>query len=144
MATVIGAVLFIGLLIFGLGVLSYVTDRDILDVPGLGQYPGVAGAAVALLVFALLLRPIVRGVRPSFGAVWLTALAATLVHLVAVWGGALLSGVGIAAATSAVSQLVVGGSSLVILLAGLLAGWTAVALRRTRNGPPRWPWEGDR
>lgn len=143
LALVIGVAIFLSLAILGLGMLSFFTDVDIIDVPGMGLWPGIVGMAIAVLVFALVLRSLLARRHPSFPPVVVVGLIATLAHLVAVWLGALLSGVGLAPAASAVSQLVVRGSSLVVLLAAVIGAWIAVALRRTTAGAPRWPWERD-
>lgn len=141
LAGVIGSVCFAAFGILGLGMLSYFADVDIISVEGLTLWPGVVGMAAAILIFAALLAPVLRSARPSFGAVVLVALAAVLGHLAAVWLAALVGGAGIAHASAAASQIVVRGSSVVLLAAGLIAGWIAVALRRSRSGTPRWPWE---
>ncbi len=140
-AGVIGAVCFAALAILGLGMLSYFTDTDIISVEELPLWPGLIGMAVAIAVFALMLRPVLARQHPSFSPVVLVAIVTVVSHLAAVWLSALLSGAGFAHATAAVSQLVVRGSSPVVLLAALVAAWIAVALRRTRGGTPKWPWE---
>ncbi|MEV7632163.1 hypothetical protein AB0N64_07135 [Microbacterium sp. NPDC089318] len=141
LAGVVGTVCFAAFGILGLGMLSYFADVDIISVEGLTLWPGVIGMVAAIAIFAALLAPVLRRARPSFGAVVLVALAAALGHLAAVWLTALVGGAGIAHAAAAASQIVVRGSSAVLLAVALLAGWIAVALRRARSGTPRWPWE---
>ncbi|PKI90242.1 hypothetical protein CW368_10705 [Actinomycetales bacterium SN12] len=143
LAGVVGTVCFGAFGILGLGMLSFFTDVDIISVEGLTLWPGVAGMAVAIAVFACLLAPVLRRRLPPFGAVVLVALATALAHLAAVWLSAMVGGAGLAHAAAAASQIVVRGSSLVIVVAALIAGWIAVALRRSRSGTPRWPWERD-
>ncbi|MFE6736269.1 DUF6121 family protein [Microbacterium sp. NPDC057650] len=140
---VLATVLFFGLGILGLGMLSYFTDSDILSVPDLGQYPGVVGMVVAIIVFVAILAPSLRQRRPAYPASVLVGLATALTHLAGVWVAALSGGAGVAAATAAVMQLVVGGASLVVALAALVAAWIGVALRRTRSQRPHWPWEDE-
>ena len=50
-------------------------------------------------------------------------------------------GAGAVRGTAAAGQLVLGGSSAVIVGAALIAAWGAIALRRTGARAPRWPWE---
>jgi uncharacterized membrane protein len=140
---VLATVLFFGLAILGLGMLSYFTDSDILSVPDLGQYPGVVGMVLAIVVFVAILVPSLRPRRPTYPASVLVGVATALAHLAGVWLTALVAGAGIAPATAAVMQLVVGGSTLVIGLAALVAAWVGIALRRTRAHRPSWPWEDE-
>lgn len=141
MALVIGAASFVSLTILGLGMLSYFADIDIITVPGLSMWPGIAGMALAVLAFVLMLRSLLARRHPSFPPVVFVGLVAALTHLVAVWLGALIGGVGLAPAAAAVSQLVVQGSSLVVLVTAIVGAWIAVALRRTTASAPHWPWE---
>lgn|SRR5690606_6736143 len=141
LALVIGFVGFATLSILGLGMLSYFADVDILSVPGLDWWPAIVAMIVAILVFCWMLWPVLRRGRPSFLAVPAAALVTAVAHLVALWLAALLSGVGTAAALTAVSQLITRGSSLVVLLAAAVGAWVAIALRRTRARAPQWPWE---
>ncbi|MGW9627512.1 hypothetical protein [Microbacterium sp. NPDC055521] len=141
LAGVVGTVCFGAFAILGLGMLSYFADVDIISVEGLTLWPGVAGMAVAIAVFALLLASVLRRPLPPYGAMVLVALATALMHLAAVWLSAMAGGSGLAHASAAASQIVVRGSSLVIIVVALIAGWIAVALRRSRSGTPRWPWE---
>lgn len=141
-AAVIGTVCFAAFAILGLGMLSYFTDTDLISVEGLPLWPGVIGMAVAIAVFALMLRPVLARQHPTFPPIVVVGIVTVVAHLVAVWLGALFGGAGLAHATEAVSQLVVRGSSAVVLVAALIAAWIAVALRRTRS-TPKWPWERD-
>ncbi|UJP10254.1 hypothetical protein L2X99_00580 [Microbacterium sp. KUDC0406] len=137
----LATVLFLGFAILGLGMLSYFTDADILSVPDLGQYPGVVGMIVAIVVFAAVLTPSVQAARPSYPASVPVALAAALGHLAAVWLAAVAGGAGLATATAAIMQLITGGPTVVIALAAVVAAWIGIALRRTRAQKPQWPWE---
>lgn len=137
----LATVLLLALVILGLGMLSYFTDSDILSVPDLGQFPGVAGMVVAIVVFVAIVVPSLRPRRPAYPAFVLAGVATALAHLASVWLAALLGGAGVAAATAAVMQLVVGGASVVIALAAFVAAWVGIALRRTRAQKPHWPWE---
>lgn len=139
---VLATISFFALALFGLGALSVATDTDIIAVPGLGQAPGAIGMAVAVAVFAFTLWSALRRDRPSYGATVTIALLTALAHLVIVWLGVPL-GAGFVIATSVAGDLVRGGASAVLLLAGLVASWGGIALRRTRASHPRWPWERD-
>lgn len=141
LSLVIGFVGFAALAILGLGMLSFFADIDILSVPGLDWWPAIVAMILAILVFCWMLWPTLSRGRPSFLAVPAVALVTVVAHLVGVWLAALLSGVGMSAALAAASQLIVRGSSLVVLIAAAIGAWAAVALRRTRAGAPRWPWE---
>lgn len=143
LATVVGTVCFAAFAILGLGMLSYFADTDIISVEGLQLWPGVIGMAVAIGAYAMLLASLLRRETPTFASVLLVAMATVIAHLAAVWISAMITGVGLAHATAAGAQLVVRGSSLVVLVAALIAGWIAVALRRARGGVPKWPWERD-
>ncbi|WP_255218149.1 hypothetical protein [Microbacterium resistens] len=132
---------FFALAIAGLGFLSLFTETDLIVVAGLGQLPGIVGMVLAVTVFAVVLRIVLRPPRPSFVPSVFLALGTTLAHLAGVWIAALVEGAGIAPATAAVGQLVLGGASAVIAVAALVAAWGGIALRRTRSGRPRWPWE---
>lgn len=140
MLAVIG---FFALAVFGLGALSIATDVDIIAVPGLGQGPGVWGMLAALLAFALALGAALRRRPPSFLSAPVIALATALAHLAGVWIAVLVGRGDLVIATAVVGGLVSGGASLVLLGAAAVAGWSGIALRRTRAEHPRWPWERD-
>jgi len=141
LALVIGFVGFATLSILGLGMLSYFADIDILSIPGLDWWPAIVAMIFAILAFCWMLWPALRRDPPSFLAVPAAALVTAVAHLIALALAALLSGVGTAAAIAAVSQLIMRGSSLVVLLAAAVGAWVAIALRRTRAHAPQWPWE---
>ncbi|WP_144874321.1 hypothetical protein [Microbacterium sp. 1.5R] len=134
---------FFALAVFGLGALSVATDTDIIAVRGLGQLPGVVGMLAALLAFALMLSSSLRREHPSFLSVPGTALAAALAHLLVVWAAVMVARGDFVVATVVAGDLVRGGASAVLLVAAAVAAWVGVALRRTRSGRPKWPWEGD-
>lgn len=143
LALVLSSVGFFALAVFGLGALSVATDTDIISVPGLGPVPGAAGMAAAVAAFALALGGALRRQHPSFLSVPTTALATALAHLVVVWFGVVIASGELVTATAVAGQFVRGGASAVLLVAAAIAGWSGIALRRTRAGRPRWPWEQD-
>lgn len=141
LALVVGVACFGAFAVLGLGMLSYFADIDIIAVEGLSMWPGLIGMIVAVIVFAIVLGVPLRRQHPTFAPVFTAAVAAMIGHLAVVWVAAMAEGAGYAHAAAAVSQLITRGPSLVVLAAGLIAGSIAVALRRSRSGTPRWPWE---
>ncbi|MCM3779883.1 hypothetical protein [Microbacterium hydrocarbonoxydans] len=143
LALTLATIGFFALAVFGLGALSVATDADIIAVRGLGQIPGVVGMLAALLAFAIMLWSSLRRQHPSFLSVPTTALAAALSHLIVLWVAVLLARGDLVVATAVAGDLVRGGASAVLLVAAAIAAWAGVALRRTRSGRPRWPWEDE-
>ena len=143
LAWAIGVASFFALTIMGLGVLSLLTEQDLIAVPRLGQLPGSVGMVLAVVAFALALWAVLVDQRPSFVATVFLALGSALVHLGGVWGTAVAEGAGAIDATAAAGQLVLGGGSAVIVVAALIAAWVAIALRRTAASAPHGPWEKD-
>lgn len=143
LATVMTTTGFFAVAVFGLGALTVATDADIIEVPGLGQAPGIVGMVVAVVAFGALVWSAVRIRHPRFRSVWTIAIATALVHLVAVGAAALVTAGDIVSALSVMGGLVTGGASAVVVVAAAVAGWCGVALRRTRAQAPRWPWERD-
>lgn len=143
LALVLATISFFALAIFGLGLLSVVTDRDIVTVPGLGQAPGVIGMILAVGAFVVGEARALRAARPSFTAAPVVGLGVALVHLVALWLGVLIGAGDVVAATAVAADLVRGGASLVLLVVAAVAAWGGIALRRTRARHPRWPWEDE-
>ncbi len=136
--TGLGAVVFVALVIVGFGALSYATDTEVIAAPGLGPLPAVIGIAAGTIAFAgtLLARALNR---PGLGAAALAAVLASAVHLLAVSVAVLFTVPGAAAAVA--SHLVLGGYSVLVFLAGLLAGALTVVGFRAGTGTPQWPWE---
>jgi hypothetical protein len=134
---------FVALLVCGLGLVSLVTDEDVISAPGFGQLPGILGSVVAAAGFAGMLWLSLRQPRPSFwGALWSTA-ATFLGYLVGVAVGAFVQGADPALTAAAVGRLATSWFGAVIAVAALVAAWGGIALVRTRSRRPRWPWEGD-
>jgi len=141
LALVFATIGFFALAVCGLGAVSFVTDADIIAVPGLGQAPGVVGMLAALALFVLSLWFAVRVQHPSFLGVPTISIATGLAHLAGVWVSVLLVTGDLVLATAVAGDLVLGGPSLVLLIAAAIASWGGIALRRTRARHPRWPWE---
>lgn len=143
LALVFALIGFVALVIFGLGMASLLTDQDVIAVRGLGQLAGVLGILCAAAAFAAALWTVVRRPHPSYwSALWL-AVASALAYLVGVGVGALVDGADPAAALSIVGRIATSWFGAVVLLAGLVSGWSGIALVRTRSSRPRWPWESD-
>ena len=134
---------FFAIAVFGLGVLSIVTDADIISVPDTGQAPGIVGMIVAVAVFAGILYLAVRITHPKFRSVWAISIATAFAHMLAAAIGALVATGDFVNALAVMGELITGGASVVILATSAIAGWAGVALRRTRAKRPRWPWERD-
>lgn len=134
---------FVALAIFGLGLTSLATNRDVISVPGLGQLPGILGMTASAIGFAVTLWSAVRGPHPSFWSAAACTAVAFLGYLAGVWIGALVNGADPAAAAEAAGRLATEWFGLVVLLAALVAAWGGIALVRTRAGRPRWPWEDE-
>lgn len=134
---------FIALIIAGLGVVSLVTNEDVIATEGLGQLPGVLGIAAAAAAFALVVWIALRRTRPSFwNALW-AGIASFLSYLLGVAIGVLLTGADPAVAAGVAGRLATSLFGVIVLLAALVAAWSAIALVRTSARRPRWPWEGD-
>ncbi|MGW8483264.1 hypothetical protein ACWGJP_08990 [Microbacterium sp. NPDC055903] len=134
---------FFALAVFALGLVTVLTDADIIAVPGLGQAPGVVGMLVAIGVFAAVQAAALRITRPVYRSVWATSLATGLAHLLVVGAGALIAAGDAVTALVVMGGLVRGGASLAVVVSAAVAAWAGVALRRTRARHPRWPWEQD-
>jgi hypothetical protein len=139
---------FVALLVCGLGLVSLITDADVISAPGFGQFPGILGAVVATGVFAGVLWMSLRGtsrggVQPSFWASLWTGAAAFLGYLLGVTVGALVQGADPALTASTVGHLATTWFGAVIAGSALVAAWGGIALVRTRARRPRWPWERD-
>ncbi|MCR2784901.1 MULTISPECIES: hypothetical protein [unclassified Microbacterium] len=134
---------YIALAICGLGVTSLVSGREVIDAPGAGQVPGIAGMALSVIAVAVVLWVMLRAPRPSYSAALVAALAAFLGYLAGLCVGVVIAGVDVGLLGGAVSSFVLSWFSVVLAVAGAVAGWSAVALVRTRSQRPRWPWESD-
>lgn len=140
---VFALVAFVSLVIFGFGMASLFSGEDVIAAPGLGPLPGAVGVTSAAVAFALMLLPALRGAHPTyFAALWVAA-AAFLAYLAGLWLAAVIGGADTAVASAVVGRLVVGGWAPLLAAAAFVCAWGAVAVRRTKANPPRWPWEKD-
>lgn len=135
--------LFFALVVLGFGILTFVSDRDVIAVPGLGQAPGILGMLAALIAFVGTSRTTLMPDRPTYPPVVVTTLATSLAHLVVVWMAVLIAGHGFVTATSVAGDLIRYGPTMILFFAAAIAAWSGVALRRTRAKSPQWPWERD-
>ncbi|MCD1269576.1 hypothetical protein B5M43_012150 [Microbacterium sp. MEC084] len=134
---------YVALVVFASGLLSLATDRDVIATPGLSPVPGPLAAGVAALAFAASLWPALRQEHPKYTAVIGVALFTALAHLAALWILALVFGADVATATGAVGGAATSWTSAVFAGAAVVAGWAALAVRRTHAHRPQWPWEQD-
>ena len=142
-AVVFGGVGYLALLIAGFGLLSLLSDAEVLAVPGLGQAPGALGVAASVAGFTITTVVALRRPRPSYGAAALIVVTAFLAYLAGLLAGAVFAGVDAARAVAALGGFATSWFAVVLAAAALVAGWSAVALVRTRAARPRWPWEDD-
>lgn len=142
-AVALATVGFFALLIFGLGMLSLLTDRDVVAVPGLGQIPGVAATAAATLAFAGGLVAALRRPHPSFWAALWIAGGVLAAYAVVLTIAAIATGAALGDAVAAAGGVLASGFAVVIAAAAAVAAWSGIALVRTRAARPRWPWESD-
>lgn len=134
---------FFALAVFGLGAVSVLTDADLIAVPGLGPAPGIIGMLAGVAAFALMSWSTLRAQHPSFASAFAIALVTGLTHLVGVWLAVMIGSGDAVIATAVAGDFVRGGASVALLLAAAIAAWGGIALRRTKAGRPRWPWERD-
>jgi len=142
-AVVFCTVGFFALSIAGLGIGSLWTDSDVIAVPGLGQVPGIIGMLAALGVFALTAATAVRRPQPPYTGVVLVVVATWLAYVLVTGLGATVAAADLGAGFAVTGGLALGWQGLVLAAAALVAGWSAIALVRTRAAAPRWPWERD-
>jgi hypothetical protein len=134
---------FIALLNFGLGMVSLALSADIVEVPGIGQIPGIVATAFTTAVFALALWVTLRRQHPSFwGALW-AAIACYVVYIVTIWIGVAGTGAGLPVATEVAGRIATSWFGAVVAATAAVAAWGGIALVRTRAQRPRWPWEDE-
>lgn len=136
----LGAVMYIALLIAGLGITSLFLDADVINADGFGQLPGAVGVVASTLAWAAIVAPALRG-RGSLGAAVLAGVIAAAAYCLGVFVTAIVVGADLAVAASAVSRLVTLGFALVIAIAGVFAATGALVAVRSSGGTARWPWE---
>jgi len=142
-ATAFAVVGFFALLIAGFGMLSLLTGDEVLPVTGLGQIPGIGGAALAVVAFAGATWLTVRAARPHYAGALTGTASAFLAYLLGVLLGGVLGGTDAARLAAAIGGFATSWFAVVLASAALVAGWVAVALVRTAADRPRWPWERD-
>lgn len=134
---------FFALVVAGFGMLSLLTDDEVLDVPGLGQLPGVVATAFAVAAYALLTGIVVAPPRPAFALSFAVVAPVFLAYLAGLVVGAMIAGVDLARAVGAVGGFATSWFAALLASAALVCAWAAIALVRTRAERPRWPWEDD-
>lgn len=136
-----GAVVFVGLMVLALGVITYATDVDVFP-SGAGNVPGILAGAVAAITWIAVLTPRLRqaGLGTAVIAGFAAAIAYTLMAVLAVVGN------GFAYAGSVATHLLTGWFALGIVAAGILAATLTIVIARAGGGATeraRWPWERD-
>lgn len=129
------------LAVCALGFGSLLTETDVIATPGIDIVAGVLAVLASVLAFGLVMRPILRAARPRFTGVVGVAAGVAAAYCAALWLLAILFGAGAAPATAAVGQVLIGWQVPALAIAAAVASWGAIAVRRTRARPPRWPWE---
>lgn len=143
LAIALAVVGFGALGICGLGVISLVTGRAVLDVPGLGPLPGAIGFGASAGALALVLAVGLRRPHPSFVVALPAVIAAPLAYVFGIAVGGVAGGVDLARLFAAAGGFALSWFAVVLAVAAGVCAWVAVALVRTRSRPPRWGWERD-
>ncbi|MFV0319662.1 MAG: hypothetical protein ACK5IN_04715 [Microbacterium sp.] len=120
---------------------TLLTGTDVIAAPGFGPLPPVLGVIVAVGALVAVLLPALRAPHPSYLAALWAAVACYLAYVVTVWLTAVIGGVDAAVAGAVAGRLALGPWAPIVGVAAAVCAWFAVALRRTRADPPRWPWE---
>lgn len=142
-ALVFATVLFLALIIGGVGILSLYRDEEPISAPGFGILPGALGVIVSAGAFAAVIWAVLRRPHPSFwGALW-TAAASFLAYLAAIVVFGAASSDDPLLAVAVAGRLVTQGFAIVVAASALVCGWGAIALVRSHGGRPRWPWEDE-
>ncbi|WP_221583718.1 hypothetical protein [Microbacterium sp. G2-8] len=135
---------YLALVICGLGVVSLAQDDDVISTPDIGMLSGYIAVGASVAAFALLLWGVVSSERPSFWSTAGIALAAGAVHALALGVAAFAATGDLGSAGAAMSEVLLSWVSPTIVVTAAIAAWAGIALRRTRSGRPRWPWEDPR
>lgn len=133
-----GAIVLGALMIAGFGMMSLLTDRDVVEEPGLGPVPGAVAFGVAVIVWTLLEVGAVRR-RPGVGSAVIVGVVTALAHLVGLFAAMLGHGFSLAAAVA--GHLVTAGFVWVPLISGVLAATGVAVVVRSAGHRPEWPWE---
>ncbi|SFR94246.1 hypothetical protein SAMN04487846_0928 [Microbacterium sp. cf046] len=139
----LATVAFVALLIFGLGMVSLILEEDVVEVPGLGQIPGVFATAVTVGAFALVLWLGLRAPKRSYWTALWAAVACYLVYVGGMWIGALVAGGAFSIAAEVAGRIATTWFGAVVAAAAAVSAWGGIALSRTRAERPRWPWEDE-
>lgn len=135
---------YLALVICGLGLVSLAQDDDVISTPDIGALSGYVAVAASVVAFMLLLWGSIAPERPSFGATPSIALASAAVHALALGVSAFAATADLGSAGAAMSEVLLSWVSPTIVVTAAIAAWAGIALRRTRSGRPRWPWEDPR
>lgn len=134
---------FFAIVIAALGVVSLLTEEEVVAVPALGPAPGAVGLLAAGGAYAAVWWAGARAARPTFWWALVTAAASFLAYALVAGMTALIVTADLGAAVAVTADLAAGWPGLVVALGALVAAWAGIALVRTRASRPRWPWEND-
>ena len=134
---------FFAIVIAALGVVSLVTEEEVVAVPALGPAPGAIGLLAAGGAYAAAWWVGARTARPTFWWALVVAAASFLAYALAAGAAALVVAADVGVAVAVAAGLAAGWPGLVVALGALVAAWAGIALVRTRASRPRWPWEND-
>lgn len=134
---------FAALAICSLGLTSLLTDQDVIAVSGLGQIPGILAMILGIGGFAAALWPFLAAEHPPYFGAFAAAVVALFGYLAGVAIGGFFSTGDFATAAAAAGGIATSWFGLVLAVAAFAAGWSGIALVRTRARRPRWPWERD-
>ena len=141
-----GAVLFVALLIFSTGFASLLTGTDVIEAPGFGQLPAVVGVIFATLAFLAVIAPAVLRGQPRYrSAIW-AAVGCALAYLCGIFLAGVFSGHDPALVASIVGRLATFWYGPLVALSAALAALGVIAITQAREqgmGGARWPWERD-
>lgn len=141
-----GAVLFVALLIFTTGLASMLTESDVIEEPGFGQLPAVMGVVFATLAFiGIVAPPVLRG-QPGYRVALWAALGSAGAYLFTIFVIGVFAGHDPALVASVVGRLATYWYGPLVALSAALAAGGVVAVTHTSEhgaGGARWPWEHD-
>lgn len=141
-----GAVLFVALLIFTTGLASLLSDTDVIEVSGFGQLPAVVGVIFATLAFIGTVAPAVLRGHPRYRVALWAAVGCYFAYLLGIFLAGVFGGHDPALVTSIIGRLATFWYAPLVALSAALAAFGVIAITQTREHGvrgARWPWEDD-
>lgn len=139
----LASIVYLAMLVAGLGVASAITDEDIISTPGVSIVAAYAAAAAAIAAFALLLVGPVSREKSSYWSAASTAIGCAGIYTIALAIGVFVSSADLSLMGSVLSEVLVGWVVPVVLGSAFVVAWGTIAMRRTEAKPPHWPWEDE-